>query len=648
MSKASIQSLIEQVRNETQLHGNTRERIASLLTQLNSEKLDRADVESIISEITNISPLFFDQFGNILSSLTQGWTEQTAYEADGTRLVKKITGYTGATGTIPEMLFVNIGKYYKADGTLTTVKAEGANFRGDVGQAIINNNTYNLDPDQIVSSEALYNDATETLAGDIIKRVDINTGENVNYRETTTWHDGRAMDDTKVDGVIYVKKVNKYYKRQYESSINIRWFGAKGDGVDDTESIITAFSYLFKLKEEGIKSQSIYFPKGVYVSITSLFFPTGVDLIGESQSSTEIFFKNITNGIVLKQNKDLPNDFEQNSEYSSIKDISIKGHYKDTYYVAGKPHNNNLDCNGIVMSKVLKVNFTNISIAGFESSGILFSECYYINLNNCYIFNNKIGVVISNVSTTILATNCEIRWNSIGVMIDNSFSNKFINCLIETNIATYNPPVEVDADVIPKRGAGVGVFFDNGAYANTFDNCYFEGHIIGFYFNGGVHSNIISKCFLAPNIASFFDPNITYLAKFEFAANYNCFIENNHEGDPGSMPLRCTFEPHAIGNTFKFISKSYYDRFFVESGAIIDNAYAANGLRENSPYIYCEASNQKFFRNQHVPYHGIYACTSSQRNVQPTVGMQVLNIDTNKINTFNGTDWVNPDGTIAI
>ena len=184
MSKASIQSLIEQVRNETQLHGNTRERIASLLTQLNSEKTDRADVESIISEITNISPLFFDQFGNILSSLTQGWTEQTAYEADGTRLVKKITGYTGATGTIPKMLSVNIGKYYKADGTLTTVKAEGANFRGDVGQAIINNNTYNLDPEQIVPSEALYNDTLETLAGDIIKRVDINTGENVNYRET--------------------------------------------------------------------------------------------------------------------------------------------------------------------------------------------------------------------------------------------------------------------------------------------------------------------------------------------------------------------------------------------------------------------------------------------------------------------------------
>lgn len=74
---------------------------------------------------------------------------------------------------------------------------------------IINENTYNVDPEQIVPSEALYND--DTLAGDILKRVDKNTGENVNYREVTTWHDGSVIDDTKVDGVIYLKKDNKYY-----------------------------------------------------------------------------------------------------------------------------------------------------------------------------------------------------------------------------------------------------------------------------------------------------------------------------------------------------------------------------------------------------------------------------------------------------
>ena len=301
MSKASIQSLIEQVRNETQLHGNTRERIASLLTQLNSEKTDRADVESIISEITNISPLFFDQFGNILSYLTAGWTEQTAYEADGSKLVKKITGYTGATGTIPEMLSVNIGKYYKADGTLTTVKAEGANFRGDVGQAIINNNTYNLDPGQIVPSEALYNDTPETLAGDVLKRVDKTTGIDVNYRETTVWDDGSEMTDAKADGVIYIKKNNKYSKREFEGVFNVKWFGAKGDtdandsGTDDTLAIQNAIDRASEIYKKNDFSggtffggMSVYLPQGRYKISSTLILKDGVNLIGENKVNTNI------------------------------------------------------------------------------------------------------------------------------------------------------------------------------------------------------------------------------------------------------------------------------------------------------------------------------------------------------------------------
>ena len=81
-------------------------------------------------------------------------------------------------------------------------------------------------------SEALYTD--DTLAGDIIKRVDKNTGENVNYRETTTWYDGSAMDDSKVDGNIFRKIGAKYYERKIEGGIfTPEMFGAKGDGVTD-------------------------------------------------------------------------------------------------------------------------------------------------------------------------------------------------------------------------------------------------------------------------------------------------------------------------------------------------------------------------------------------------------------------------------
>lgn len=88
-------------------------------------------------------------------------------------------------------------------------------------------------------SEALYTD--DTLAGDIIKRVDINTGENVNYRKTTTWNDGSAMDDSKVDGVVYIKKNSKYYVNSRYNSLTpfpIELF----EGSNDDERFANAAS----------------------------------------------------------------------------------------------------------------------------------------------------------------------------------------------------------------------------------------------------------------------------------------------------------------------------------------------------------------------------------------------------------------------
>ena len=56
-----------------------------------------------------------------------------------------------------------------------------------------------------------YNDVSDSEAVDIIQRVDQFTGENVNYQETEIWADGTSMNDSKIDGKIYLKKGEKYY-----------------------------------------------------------------------------------------------------------------------------------------------------------------------------------------------------------------------------------------------------------------------------------------------------------------------------------------------------------------------------------------------------------------------------------------------------
>lgn len=67
---------------------------------------------------------------------------------------------------------------------------------------------------------------------DVIQLVDSNTKENVNYIKITS--SGSFSDD----GVIYRKKGDIFYLRQFYEAANVLWFGAKGDGItDDTASI---------------------------------------------------------------------------------------------------------------------------------------------------------------------------------------------------------------------------------------------------------------------------------------------------------------------------------------------------------------------------------------------------------------------------
>lgn len=97
-----------------------------------------------------------------------------------------------------------------------------------------------------------YNDESNSISNDIIKFIDINTGENVNYRETTTWHDGSAMDDSKVDGKIYRKINNKYYFNT--NRINNKLFYIDDfNGVDDCEIFEKAIDFLKLIKGGTLK-----------------------------------------------------------------------------------------------------------------------------------------------------------------------------------------------------------------------------------------------------------------------------------------------------------------------------------------------------------------------------------------------------------
>lgn len=89
--------------------------------------------------------------------------------------------------------------------------------------------------------------------------LDNQTGESVNFEEATTWVDGTPMDDAKVDGVVYrklpISAGGGYVKRVFpDGFVNVKWFGAVGDGVaDDTAAITIAVSVFNKVRFEAGK-----------------------------------------------------------------------------------------------------------------------------------------------------------------------------------------------------------------------------------------------------------------------------------------------------------------------------------------------------------------------------------------------------------
>jgi hypothetical protein len=93
---------------------------------------------------------------------------------------------------------------------------------------------------------------------DIIYNViDQYSGEYVSYNKVTSFADGTSMTDGKCDGVIYRKFGTEYFKRSFTGPLNIKWFGAKCDGVTDDTAALQ-----LTLNIASIAGQNVFHPGG--------------------------------------------------------------------------------------------------------------------------------------------------------------------------------------------------------------------------------------------------------------------------------------------------------------------------------------------------------------------------------------------------
>lgn len=260
----------------------------------------------------------------------------------------------------------------------------------------------------------------ETLAGDIIKRVDINTGENVNYRETTTWYDGSAMDDSKVDGLMYKKIDNKYYNLNIGKTIHIRFLGVLNDiSLEQTEVFKKAIDLCTKFSLTLDVAGWNFCAKG-QIDITCNIVGNGQGWIKhlsweDANKATNASFLvvtrpniiidsiNVDGGLIGTNFKTLKSNKEELQGVNGVLPLSVRWFTDDNSGLVlegySKPVNHDVRISNVKIKNGydggIRVSGYNVSVenckvektSGVYGDAFLVCDAFKVNIINCYAFD---------------------------------------------------------------------------------------------------------------------------------------------------------------------------------------------------------------------------------------------------------------------
>jgi len=262
--------------------------------------------------------------------------------------------------------------------------------------------------------------------------------------------------------------------RQYEGAVNVKWFGAKGDGVTDDTVILQQTS--------NIQTASIFIPNGTYIVNHTISF-TSKSVKGESKDLTildfqlcndtkcvhlDVYFRSTFENLSIRGNSNSDEQYAIYGYYvtdgSSIRDVVIR----ETGF------------NGIYLERSWYATLENIRIRGGVGTGLTYFGSSVGGVNNIhakgvYVAGHKNSLKINAEDYT-----CE--------------GNSFNTCSFENCSET---PVVLG-----------GNFQVN---ALSFDGCYFENtNLTEEQSNAEVcsasvdtsNSLILTNCVIRPNLAS--------------------------------------------------------------------------------------------------------------------------------------------------
>ena len=112
------------------------------------------------------------------------------------------------------------------------------------------------------------------------------TKEYQTFTKVTQWVDGSSMDDSKCDGVVFRKAGTEYFKLDWAGPLDIKWFGAAGDGTtNDTDIINTAVAVAADVKLPLRFTKGQYLVRGTTTATTPVTISSPVIIIADADTA---------------------------------------------------------------------------------------------------------------------------------------------------------------------------------------------------------------------------------------------------------------------------------------------------------------------------------------------------------------------------
>jgi hypothetical protein len=351
------------------------------------------------------------------------------------------------------------------------------------------------------------------------------------------FYDGASAVATNLGTVFKPAATTGRWLRQYSGALNVRWFGAVGDGVaDDYSSITNALG----TSSGSSPVKGIYIPDGTYNTSGQILVTTeGMSIKGESPEKTVIQYTGGSVGGVVYIQGVTYNNF-------NVENLTINGNASSQFALHVKQANHST--------------FRNLRLRNVVASGLFADFCVTSLFENLSTSSNEDPWVVTpatGIMLTNLVTNCSFimpiaeglsgagiylnyycnanvfeggvsEGNGKGIqLIDNSQSNIFKGVYMEANTEDVN----IDAD--SNFNYFIGTFGSAADSTIAGNRNVFTGGVWGGFVNTG-NGNRFEYLNYASNAESFTDTGVStekiHLYKINTAA-YDRSVQNLYQVD---------------------------------------------------------------------------------------------------------------------